>query len=325
MTFRFAAEKIHLTYKTHIPLDDFKNNIASKCPPLKILSFVHENGDSDEKDPTPYKHTHIFMWFKKRLDTTDARFFDLEKIHPHISKGRGLTWSKTICTAYHHGHKTKSDGKKYHIPPVLLHQEGVENYDWDLDVYNIINKATGLQDACLKLDLVPRSISDVNTMMRSGSKRTFESLDRGLDRDMFIKLDPWPLDDFGKPLAVIVRGPAGIGKTQFCLAQFEKCFKIEDLDELKDMPPDTECIIFDECLFDRCSKKTMVSLLDWGQPRTIRTRNVNARIPAEMYKIFNCNEHEHPFGSDPAVGGHASVTRRFRLMDVAQSDLTVPQ
>ena len=35
--------------------------------------------------------------------------------------------------------------------------------------------------------------------------------------------------------------------------------KIEDLDELKEIPNGCDEIIFDEMLFDKCSKKTMVS------------------------------------------------------------------
>jgi len=325
MTFRFAAEKVHLTYKTHLPLDEFKNLICSKCPPLKILSFVHEHGDDEEKEKTPYRHTHVFMWWKKRVDTTDVRFFDYKTIHPNISKGRGLLWSKTICTAYHHGHKTKTNGKKYYVEPVKLHQEGVENYDWDLDVYQTIEHADGLQDACIKLDLVPHSISDVNTIMNAAKKRKFATLKEGVDASTFIKLDPWPVDEFGDPVAVILRGHSGIGKSSWACSQFAKSFMVEELDKLKYLPRGTECIVFDEILFDQCSKKTMVALLDWCFERDIRCRNTNATIPAKTYKIFICNEHEHPFGSDPVTGGHTSITRRYKLLDVHESDLRVPQ
>ena len=32
-----------------------------KLPETKLWSFVHENGDTEEENPTPYKHTHVFV------------------------------------------------------------------------------------------------------------------------------------------------------------------------------------------------------------------------------------------------------------------------
>ena len=158
-------------------------------------------------------------------------------------------------------------------------------------------------------------MSDVKLTREQKNKRKYDTIDDDADPDNF-KSIPWD-----RKKALILRGPAGTCKTNWAIFQFERPIKIEDLDELKDMPYDCDGIIFDECLFDKCSKKTMVSLLDYKQDRTIRTRNTNAKIPRGMTKIFTCNEHEHPFGQDPAYGGHPSVTSRYNLLDVKPGDL----
>ena len=86
--------------------------------------------------------------------------------------------------------------------------------------------------------------------------------------------------DWDRNCALVLRGPAETSKTSWAIHQFAHPFKIEDLDELKDLPVDCYGIIFDELIFDKCCKKTMVCLLDMKYERTIRTRNTNSRIPA---------------------------------------------
>ena len=151
---------------------------------------------------------------------------------------------------------------------------------------------------------------DVIKIRELDRKRKADVIDEDADPANFKDIE------WDRTKALILRGPSGTCKTNWAIHQFKVPMKIEDLDELKHMPPGCDGIVFDECLFDKCCKKTMVSLLDYKQPRTIRTRNVNAHIPRGMPKIFTCNEHEHPFGHDPNTGAHSSVTSRYNLMDV---------
>ena len=318
MAYRLTASKYHLTYKTHLNYDTWLANVMPTYGDLKMWSFVHEVGDENEDNPTPYAHTHIFVWrsMNKPFDSINARYFDVDDEHPHINTKRGIDWAKTIVLKYHLGHKTKKDGKKYFIDPIFLSQHGVEDWKLEQEEFMIALNAPSLIEACLDLGFEPKSISDVKTI-RAERKRTHDKLDDGLDVDDFIKIDPWPTSVATNRIqAVIGRGPMGIGKTNWALAQFTKPFKIEDLDELNDMPTDTDGIIFDECLFGNCSKKTMVCLTDYSQPRTVRTRNTNARIPAGIKKIFLCNEHELTFGNNPDTGGHEAILDRTHLMEL---------
>ena len=58
MSFRFVGVKVHLADKTHLELEEFKGKILWKFLETKLWSFVHENGDTDEENPTPYEHIH---------------------------------------------------------------------------------------------------------------------------------------------------------------------------------------------------------------------------------------------------------------------------
>ena len=89
-----------------------------------MVSSVHENGDEHEENPTPYAHTHVFIWTKKRMETESPRYFDFQETHPNVQNQRSFKWAKNIVMNYHKGHKTKKDGKKYDIEPVMLWQDG---------------------------------------------------------------------------------------------------------------------------------------------------------------------------------------------------------
>lgn len=318
--FRLCNSKVHLTYKTHIDFEFFKTTIISKLPPLKMLSFVHEEGDDQEDADTPYAHTHVFMWTKTPMDTIDTKYFDVpdadgHPIHPNITNHRSLVWAKTIVLNYHLGHKTKKDGKKYYIEPIWLHQEGVAEWKMEEDAWAIAEQAPSVKEACMELGIGAKTIADVEKVRHLNGKRKADTIDEDADPANF-KTVEWD-----RKKALVLRGPSGTCKINWAIYQFTKPMKIEDLDELKSIPDGCDGLIFDECLFDKCSKKTMVALTDYKQPRTVRTRNTNASIPRGMSKIFTCNEHEHPFGYDAATGGHPAVTSRYVLMDVVHGDL----
>ena len=77
-------------------------------------------------------------------DTQNPRIFDFEEIHPNIQSKRGLDWARGIVLSYHLGNKTKANGKKYFIEPILLHQEGVETWKMEEDEFTVIKEAPSL-------------------------------------------------------------------------------------------------------------------------------------------------------------------------------------
>lgn len=302
--FHFNAIKAHLTYKTHIPFDDIKDTLK----PWKMLSIVHEVGDEHEDEPMPYAHTHVFVWWKEKFQTRDPRAWDIDGIHPNVQTRRSILWAKNIVMNYHHGRKTKADGKKYYIKPILLHQEGVEEWKFQEDLIATIQAAPTLIDAMHETDIMPKSIADLQCVRREG-KRKFSCVEEQVDVSKFKELD------WDRKKALVLRGPPAIGKTNWAISQFKAPFLVCDLDDLKAIPEGTDGLVFDEMLFFTYSKQKQVYLTDLAFERTIRTRNTNAKIPAGMQRIFTCNLGEEVFRTD---GEFSAVARRFNLIEVCE-------
>ena len=79
--FRIAGKRLHLTYKSHIDIDDLLV-FMEKASGHKVAwwSACHEVGE------TGYEHTHIGVEFANKLDIKSPRFFDFDGIHPNIKK-----------------------------------------------------------------------------------------------------------------------------------------------------------------------------------------------------------------------------------------------
>lgn len=300
--FHFNAIKAHLTYKTHVPLEDIKAILK----PWKMLSVVHEVGDEHEDEPMPYEHTHVFVWWKEKHQTKNCRAWDIGDIHPNVKTRRAIFWAKNLVMNYHLGRKTKADGKKYYIKPIWLHQEGVEDWKFQEDLISTIQAAPTLIDAMHETDIMPKSIADLQCVRREG-KRKFSCVEECVDVTKFRKID------WNRKKALVLRGPPAIGKTNWALAQFERPFLVCDLDDLKAIPEGSDGLVFDEMLFFQYSKQKQVYMTDLAFERTIRTRNTNAKIPANMQRIFTCNCGEEVFRTD---GEYSAVARRFETIDV---------
>lgn len=80
--FFLQNRRVLLTYKTHIDKEElrqFLRNTASA--PDAVIDIAHETGDP----VCPYNHTHVVVDFGKRFQSTNARIFDYQNIHPHVS------------------------------------------------------------------------------------------------------------------------------------------------------------------------------------------------------------------------------------------------
>lgn len=80
------ARRLHLTYKGHL---DFKELLAflqrgggSAGREIRQYSMVHENGHSN--GDVDYAHTHVAVWFKRRVCWSSARRWDVGSVHPNI-------------------------------------------------------------------------------------------------------------------------------------------------------------------------------------------------------------------------------------------------
>lgn len=77
-TFRLAAKRLLLTYKTHVNKEGISEWLR-----LRGAGTVYVAWETGHED-TPYEHSHIFTEHGDRWQTRNARYFDWEGIHPHI-------------------------------------------------------------------------------------------------------------------------------------------------------------------------------------------------------------------------------------------------
>ena len=308
--FKFASAKVHLTYKGHLDYDGLLAHVTQTVGAPKYWSIVHEEGDAEEEGADPdhdystggYMHTHAaFIWPHKMQK--QGHVFDFEEVHPHVQIKRSMSWMELIFTLYHWGHKTKKDGKKYYVKPFKDPMQHCP-VSWSADVWDGIKECDSLKDACEYVGVRPKSISDVEKILKLSKKRPREELDEDCDRERFKE---W---DWDRKKALVLRGSGDSGKTNWALAQFKYPILIGDMDDLKNLPEECDGLVFDELLFDLCAKKTNVYITDMKFGRTIRCRNVNAKIPRGMQRIFCCNNDENVFMQ------HECMTRRYTLCEV---------
>jgi len=222
---------------------------------IKMWSFVHKVGDNEEDKPTPYEHTHVFVWYVKKLNINNPRVFDVyslagmvyQDIHPNIQNKRGLDWAKTIVLAYHKGKKTKACGKKHFIEPVLLEQYGVEEWKMEEDMFLIALAAPTLVNACLDLGMYPKSILDLNLLHKVGKKRDFDYPHPTTIPEKLKDLPGWNRED----TCPVMTGKAGSGKNKLALSQGKKVNMITKMDYLENVRNDCDLLVFDEMFSPR--------------------------------------------------------------------------
>jgi len=80
--FRISSKRIHLTYKSHIDIDELILHINSLSETYKVFEY----SGCQEVGKTDYSHTHLGIEFDNRPDIKSSRFFDFDDIHPNIKK-----------------------------------------------------------------------------------------------------------------------------------------------------------------------------------------------------------------------------------------------
>lgn len=100
---------------------------------------------------------------------------------------------------------------------------------------------------------------------------------------------PWtPISDWTK--SHIVWGPAGVGKTQWALAHFSNPLFVTHKDDLKQLSPDHDGIVFDDMDFRHWPRTAQIHIVDQEQPRSIDVKHGVAVIPSHTKKIFTTNQ-----------------------------------
>jgi hypothetical protein len=295
--FRFQCNKIHLTYKGWLELDQMTLWVNREgFDDFQYWSLVHEEGDVDEEGATPYKHTHFAAIWAKKQRKQGARLFDVGDIHPNVQTNKGLSWMEGIMTKYHLGHKTKKDGKKYYIEPIRLEQKLPP--DWNGDIWDSIVGAPSLKAAAEIIDVRPKSLADIKLIRTEVHKRKFAEVEYDCDK-------PWvepPSEWDPRKKSLVINGPTSIGKTNWAKNYFQgRGFEITELEDLKCVPEGTEGLIFDDQEYALFKTQTQKMVADCRKGCSIKCRHSNPWKP-HLPAIFTTNNKDTLFDlSDDAI------------------------
>lgn len=97
-------------------------------------------------------------------------------------------------------------------------------------------------------------------------------------------------NDTLKTLAIVLSGKPGTGKTNWCLSHFQHPLLISHIDDLKDMTPLTDGLIFDDMTFGHWPPQAAIHLLDCANNRSINVKYGKVRIPKGMPRMFTSNK-----------------------------------
>lgn len=290
MEFRFSSEKVHLTYKGHLPMDEYLAWVELNVAPIMWVSFVHEAPDDDccsDKEKVPYEHTHVALFFKKRLETRNQRYFDWEGEHPHIKTRRSMKWFWHLFLEYHWKHPK---GPVYNEPKDICEPHQIMPADIEVWMNRAVIEADTLEDAINIAGITTKSVTCCATLRQIAQKEAAEMEDDTADYDMseFTK-PPIPMEHL-KACAHIVWGGQGLGKTQWSLAHFRNPLLVSNVEEIKRFNPiKHDGIVFDEASFTHMPREIQIAWIDQEIRRGLRVCHGYKSIPKRTPKIFVTN------------------------------------
>lgn len=130
--------------------------------------------------------------------------------------------------------------------------------------------------------------------------------------------------DFTLPLqadfkVLLIHGPSNLGKTHYAIAHFKNALVVSHIDDLKNLHPDHDGIIFDDMSFKKWPIEAVIHLLDYDLPRSIHVRYGTVLIPANIPKIFTHNT-DNPFYSEEMIEDEQrnAIERRFKRINVIE-------
>jgi hypothetical protein len=283
--FRVASKHFLLTYKTHIDKDElslFLNKIKENCG---VLRFIAAHETADKKNP--YSHTHAYVCFEKKFESTDCRIFDYFSkimdgmIHPHIR----------IC------------GKNLRNLFMYLAKEDPANAYLKKECQKIALKVSEyktVQEMFLDLDVKPTEVM--------GYTKLFDLMKKKPDEFYVHKFKE---EDFNYPLikdkftCMFVSGPPNTCKTQWAVLHFRNPLIVGQNDTLKKFRPGFhDGIVFDDVSYNHVPREAFIQICDWDEDRECYGRNTNAFIPAHTPKIFVSNKTFYeatPHSDDDAI------------------------
>lgn len=276
--FRFSGKKLHLTYRGHLPLEELKLHLENKMGSFSMYSLVHENGaekppevtqeDSQEQQASvPYAHTHVALVLQMKFETRKASAWDFQGVHPNLKQIRTQTHLQRIWT-YH---------QKAPISRLVSERGPLTSTPGGIDA---LIAAPSLLAAVLLAGVEVRTVRDIQILRQD---RMEETVIPALSEPCL-----WTIP-FQRHPCVVLTGDTGTGKTRYALAHFENPLLVSHMDDLKQLKPSHDGIVFDDIGFSHWPLESCIHLCDVALPRTINVKHGSVTIPAGKPRFFTTN------------------------------------
>lgn len=224
---------------------------------------------------TGKEHWQCYVWLKERI-----RFSGLKKRcgETHFDKARGTPYQNFLYCS--------KDGDFVEVgirptPPKKV----------KVDAQECFSKA-------YKASTVEEGISIIREKRPRDLAIHGETIERNLKKAKVIPVVS-KYFNFNVPFrplnkATLVYGDTGYGKTAYAMGHFQRPLMISHMDELRNLSPDHDGIVFDDLSFKHCPPEAVIHMLDMEYDRAIHMRYTTATLFAGLKRIFTHNT-ENPF------------------------------
>lgn len=288
MPSKFNGKQFFITWpKCPVPKELVRDILIAKSPikHVVVARELHEDGSP---------HLHACVWYKD-LKCFNERSFDIMWDRPGTDKERAMVWHPNIQTV-----------RKWHeVEPYVKKDGDFVEVDLNLDGFKVEGKEEvgemDLQERCFTYDKEEDWFAYC-----ASNKISFQYAQYFWGRlhgDLCTIRDDEhegevcaALDTFNYPRdsrkCLILRGPSGCGKTTWAKRNMPKpCLFVSHVDQLKLFRSGYhKSIIFDDVSFCHTPRTNQIALVDYDNPRAIHCRHAVANIPANIPKVFTCNE-----------------------------------
>lgn len=281
-TFKYDSQTAFLTYpQCDLGINELIDELRKVQDILwaRVCREKHDDGNP---------HLHAVLKFTKRVQSRQARIFDVKGYHPNIQSVRSIKKSLDYVA---------KDGEFTDIGPVPTAGSAMDvTAIWEL-------AANGTEEEYWKAAAnarLPYQYACKFRAMQNTSKT--EEIPEDYVGDQSRECAVLQLEPLLRNLQIeVVVGPSGCGKSSWAKRVAPKpALWVSHIDVLRGYRPAYhKSIIFDDMTFKHLPVQAQIHLVDWHDSRQIHCRYGYATIPAETVKIFTCNE--YPFSDHPAI------------------------
>ena len=285
---RLHAKQFFLTWPTCELTKEKVIEILQEKLPIEqyiIAKEFHKNG-------TP--HIHAYIKCTKVVDIRNPKKLDLEQFHGNYQTCRSSNAVIKYCQ--------KEEDYITNIPnfqPIAaaIRVIKADNFDEKMDI--VINSPD------LARDYLRDTAKYEKSLARLHQSPVYQNLTyRFKTMASVIK---WKRTKH----ALWLKGPTGLGKTEFAKSQFKNPLLVSHIDKLKDFSPKIhDGIIFDDMCFTHWPREAQIHILDLNNDRDINVKYGMVTIPMRTPRIFTSNV--PIFIADPAI------QRRLRLIKIVE-------